>query len=375
MDQSVRKVSILTFWGVPNYGAFAQAYALNKKLKELFPEYKVEHIGYLSSEHRAAYFEKRKPKLRLQGKFYQLIFYKSVYWYLLGLQKYYIEPKRLYELFSVAWDSIPHVSVATSSELEELKWDKIVTGSDCIWQFSTESFGADAHLIGKSLQYNKLIAYACSFGNQNENIPVFVPEQLMKYDYVSVRDTFSEKLVDDLTNGTCKANLVLDPTLIYDFKSDPNIVSYNNDGKKYILVYGDVFPKYMVFEIKKYARKNNIQMIGVGKAPKWCDVVIKETHPFKWIGMFKNAEFVFTNTFHGMMFCLIYNKAFYFQQEPYVKNRSAYILELLGLDKLFLASDFSLKKMLEYDWNYETMNRILDNKKEESIAYLKDALS
>lgn len=374
MNENNRKISILTFWGVPNYGAFAQAYALNRKIKEMFPEYEVEHIGYLSSEHKRSYFEKKKPIIRLLGKPNQVIFYKSIYWYFISLSRYYREPQPDYRLFKSAWNSIPNIHIDSAKKLEEHKWDTIVTGSDCIWQFSTESFGHDDHLIGKNLRNNKLVAYACSFGNQNENIPDFVADQLLKYDWVSIRDTFSENLVKSLTDGQCKTSLVLDPTLIYDFKSDSNIVPYRNDGKKYILVYGDVFPRPIVREIREYAKKHELQTIGVGKAPQWCDIVMKEVHPFEWIGMFQHAEFVFTNTFHGMMFCLIYNKVFYFQQEPYVKNRSAYILELLGLDKLFLSKDFNIQKMFTYDWDYKTINAILEEKRRKSINFLYEAL-
>lgn len=36
-------VSVLTYWGVPNYGAYAKAYALNAVLRQL--GHKTEHIG------------------------------------------------------------------------------------------------------------------------------------------------------------------------------------------------------------------------------------------------------------------------------------------------------------------------------------------
>jgi len=53
------RISIITFWCVPNYGAFAQAYALNNVLKQMYPEFEVEHIGYLKKEHFDAYYTKK----------------------------------------------------------------------------------------------------------------------------------------------------------------------------------------------------------------------------------------------------------------------------------------------------------------------------
>ena len=40
-------INILTFWGVPNYGTFAQAYALQASIQKAYPEYDVKQINYL----------------------------------------------------------------------------------------------------------------------------------------------------------------------------------------------------------------------------------------------------------------------------------------------------------------------------------------
>jgi len=74
------------------------------------------------------------------------------------------------------------------------------------------------------------------------------------------------------------------------------------------------------------------------------------------------------------MFCLIYNKRFYFYQQPYVKNRSAWILETTGLDNLFLQKEFNLQKMLAYNWDYNRINEVLRVYKEQSINYIKKSI-
>ena len=44
-------INILTFWGVPNYGTFAQAYALQASIQKAYPEYDVKQINYLCQKH------------------------------------------------------------------------------------------------------------------------------------------------------------------------------------------------------------------------------------------------------------------------------------------------------------------------------------
>lgn len=371
---SEHKVDILTFWGVPNYGAFAQAYALCKVIKQLHPNYKVEHIAYLDKAHYDAYYSRKKPVLRIDSSLFKLITYKNIYRYIINLWHYYFDRTNKYEFFKGIWNVIDHCEIESKRELESANWDYIVTGSDCIWQFSTDMFGCDSHLIGKELNYNKIIAYACSFGNQHGELPEFVFEQLNKYDAISVRDKFSKDITDKLLIDDKNVPVVLDPTLLYDFANDNNIIYHKRTG--YILVYGSGFKKDTINEIKSYAKKEKLKLIGagVGKAPRWCDEVFIEIDPFEWIGMFKNAEFIVTDTFHGMMFSLIYKKKFYFFQEPYVKNRSDTILKITGLDKLFLSNDFSINDMIGFNWDYAYIDKCLEKYKKRSICFLKEAL-
>ena len=52
----MQKIGILTFWNVPNYGAYMQAYALQKTLGELFPKDDVRQIAYLNPRHFNVYY-------------------------------------------------------------------------------------------------------------------------------------------------------------------------------------------------------------------------------------------------------------------------------------------------------------------------------
>lgn len=356
-------INILTFWGVPNYGAWAQAYALRNVISEMYPDYNVKQIAYLHPEHKKMYFTKRFPKPTSLSTFLHPAYYRNLY-------EYFFKDTTKYPFFDSAWDSIPHFKVEDIDSLERIESDILVTGSDVVWQFGTSLFGDDTHLIGIGMKYHKLIAYACSFGDLNADSkhPSFIKNGLSKYHNISVRDLNSKVIVENYLPER-NVPIVLDPTLLYDFKHDESIP--NVTEKKYILVYGSV-PLRMVVEIKKYARKNKLRIIGTGrsKAPSWCNKRLTDIGPREWIGLFKNAEFVVTSTFHGLMFSIIYEKRFLFYQEEYVKNRSQWILEKLGLAELFRLDTLSLKKVLDFNWKYEDYNEILNELRKESLNYL-----
>ncbi len=357
----MKRIGILTFWGVPNYGAFAQAYALNRIVTRMCTEEDVKHIAYLHPMHVSLYFKKKRPRIEPWWRIFTPSFY-------IELSKYMTNPNIEYPQFQKDWDSISNTLVNNEKELEETHWDMIITGSDAIWEYSVSEFGDDIHLIGNRLNCTKLISYAASFGDMNpeDTFKPFVKEGLMNYNDISVRDTTSAQIVQNIT-GITKVPVVLDPTLLHDFKNDMNIPI--PDYEDYILVYGNDFEDSLIKEVREYAEANKLKVIGAGIAPVWCDIRLVDISPKEWIGMFKNAKFTVTCTFHGLMFSINYEKKVIFNQVTYVKNRSTYLLERLGLYELF-RDDVSVKKVLNYEWDYNLINRCLDDMRRDSMEFL-----
>ena len=52
----MKRLGILTFWNVPNYGAFMQAYALQKVLENRYTDYDVKQIPYINQRHYDEYY-------------------------------------------------------------------------------------------------------------------------------------------------------------------------------------------------------------------------------------------------------------------------------------------------------------------------------
>ena len=364
-----KKIGILTFWGVPNYGAFAQAYALNNVISSLLPECAVEHIGYLHERHYALYFRKPFPKTTSIRTMLSPFYYKRIASYLLH------DKSIPHEKFTEEWNRIPHRPFKNTREFESYHYDIIVTGSDSIWEYSIPDFGDDEHLIGNNLNADTVIAYAASFGNMNagDSFRPFVSAGLRNYRHISVRDKVSENIIAGI-DSTINASVVVDPVLLWDFKNDSSIPK--SQYKNYILVYGSNFPEGLISDTRKYAEEHGLTIIGAGIAPEWCDIRLTEGNigPKEWIGLFAAAEFVVTCTFHGLMFSLIHEKKFVFNQVDYVKNRSTSLLEDLGLYKLYKGG-LILKDILDYEWNYDLLKSRLAVLRENSMNFLREALN
>lgn len=357
-------IGILTYWSVPNYGAFVQAYALNKILKEyVYPSRDVKHIAYLNPKHYDLYYGKETVK-RTTLWIVNPLYYKRC------ITSFLKNRKKKWSNFNKELHYIPHTEVMLKKELEDSHFNIIITGSDAIWEFSIPDFGDDSLLIGNGLNCKKLLSFATSFGTMlPESIfPQFVEDGLKLYDKISVRDENSAKIVEKLIQK--KPPVVLDPTLIWDFCSDLNIPAPKYQD--YILVYGTNFTKNQINDIKVYAKDNKIKIISIGFKNNWCDKSLDYISPLNWIGMFKNAHIIVTCTFHGLMFGINYKKKILFNKVSYVNNRSKWLLKELGLLELMDNQDLKLEQVLNYNWDYKKIDRIIKTYRLKALEYFKE---
>ena len=330
----MRKIGILTYWGVPNYGAWMQAYALNNVVREIAQdEDEIHHIDYLSDVHWNAYYKK---DIQLENA------------------------------FSYSWDEIIHSSKMTVSELEKEYYDIVILGSDSIWEFSHDDMGNDIHLVGQNINAKKISSYAASFGETKiEELENWVINGINNLDLITIRDQHSKTIVDSLLENR-KSQIVLDPSLLYDFQDDKKVKEPRY--KKYIAVYGVRFDDEFINETISFARENNLELISIGYINSWCDRSIKmlELRTFEWLGFIKNAEYVATSMFHGLMLSISFNKQVKFNQVSYVKNRSQTLLEQLSI----------VEEVKNYSAmiDYSIVNNKLSELRKESLDVIKEMI-
>lgn len=329
------KIGILTYWSVANYGAWTQAYALNKILSKMFPEDKIEHVAYLEESH----------------------------W-----NSYYLNDDKGRNCFQYNWNEIPHSKELTADDIDSYDCDLLITGSDSIWEeINSGVFNSDWHLVGLGFKNcPKIISYAASSGSitKNDKFSDQMRIGLNKYDSISVRDKNTWEVVKLLTDR--KASIVLDPSLLWDFRNDENIKkpSYN----RYIAVYGCQWNEEFIKNARKFADENDYKLISIGFINQWCDINYKrlELRAFEWLGMIKYADYVFTSTFHGLMLSLAFRRQLKFCQVDYVKNRSQTLIDSLKLaDNIYT---------FETRIDYEEVDDKLETMRKDSVNWLREAI-
>ena len=293
------KIGILTHHYINNFGAFLQTYALQEAIKEMYPADEVVVINAINLKHFIIntggwfrfYKNRENGKAWLEKIQLPITFYKA-------RKRYLNLSKRCY----------------STKAINKLDLDCIVIGSDEVWNYQ-EGKGNAAVKFGEGLECEKLIAYAPSVGKSSvsEQMPQYIEKGLKRFHAISSRDDLTEEFVNKLIGK--KPRRVLDPTFMASFPQEnckkaqtPYIMFYYCDG----------IPAELKKQIVEEAHKRGMKVYGAGECDKkYSDITVNLT-PFEWVGMFRNAEFVFTGTFHGVVFSILNHRQF----QVYMTNQS-----------------------------------------------------
>lgn len=340
------KIGIITFhWGA-NYGAVIQAYALQK------------HISLLG--HDVEIIDYRPFKTQL----IQLI------QNCLSRDFNKIKKGKLIKSFIKENLILSKKTYRTSKSLLKCKdnYDVIFCGSDQVWNesflFHSEGKPNPSYYLSFAGEKTKRCAYAVSFGTEKlqEKTKQIVSKEIAKFSNISVRENTGRAILDDLGFTT---QLVSDPTLLLGADTYSKLI----DNKTY----------------KTNKAFFYILHSNQGNAKKICDYVDKtiELCPciseYEWLHKIKNSEIVITNSFHGIVFSIIFNTPFVAitVEGSGMNDRIYTLLEKAGLsDRIISEYDTEkLDKIISTPVNWQDVKNNLNDFIGNSKKYIDNCLS
>ena len=360
------KIGIISMQRVYNYGSFLQAYGLKNIIERL--GHTVIFVDYKSKKPIVPYSRKRMIKYKLRcipflGKAYDIIHY-----YVLNQKKFQYK----YNLFY-----LKELGVSYRRNSREIV-DIAVIGSDEVFNClqSGANVGFSPMLFGQNVNAQKIISYAASFGYttidglKKYELTSILKKYFAKFSAISVRDENSKNIIEELTGNMPVINL--DPVLISDYDLPSITVPFQN----YIVLYTYKSRPYSADEIsaiKKFCKNNKKLLISIGDAKSWVEHKVHAS-PLEMLCYIKNADFVITDTFHGAVFSIKYNKNFavMVREDNYQKLND--LLVRLNMDSRKITDFSQLQKMFENIPNFEKTNRIIETEKERTYQYLKQNL-
>ena len=269
------------------------------------------------------------------------------------------------------------------------KYDAYVVGSDQCWRPCYNAFISSMFLDFVQDKQVKRIAYAASFGTDKWE---FTPQQTAvcaplakKLDLVTVREDSGVKLCKEYLD--VDAVHVLDPTMLLTKEDYIQLIEKEKEPKSngtlfnYIL---DPDTKKSAF-IQKVAKAKGLKAFQV--LPK-CQTETRTKEDIKnriedcvfpgvttWLRAFMDAEMTIVDSFHGMVFSILFNKPFWaIGNVSRGMSRFTSLLKMFHLEDRLLDAyhldDVDFSKPI--DWTM--VNGILEEKRRECIFLLLDIL-
>ena len=303
--------------------------------------------------------KRRKKKLAMQEKFFQH------------------DTDKLFEEFKRNKLKIQYNIQKNHLESLNNSFDAFICGSDQIWSLLKQNF--DPYFFLNFVKKKK-IAYAASVGaNTIDETFINTLEKLLgDFNYLSVREKETSLQLTEMLSR--RVNWVVDPTLLYDkaFWVE-QIKEIKLKNKKEYLVCYFLENKDWYFEYAlDLAEYMNLKLIIIPSRKEYLHkkfVYNRPVGPLEFVKFIEQASFVLTDSYHGALFSINFNKQFVylkrFSDSDYnCQNVRIYsILNYLKLSQLII-EDKKFEKSDIKIVDYNLVNPLIDRFREKSKRYI-----
>jgi coenzyme F420-reducing hydrogenase beta subunit len=364
------KTGLVTFYHIHHYGALLQAAATERAVEALGSG--CEIIDYFVNQDNRLF---RKPTGlgSAAADAHTALHYQALKTRYQRFEQFSRDHLRV---SSHRFESLTELSRA------ELPYDVILSGSDQIWNptiFPDKRF--DPVFFGAFSQRRK-IAYAPSFGVPR--IPDGMEGQLKGYlagfSHLSVREKQGQEILRAITGQ--EAPVVLDPTLLLTKEQWAAMVRRPEGYPtgNYILCYCISKPGALAPYIRQLSETTGlpvVQLCGVRQKVHPQARCVLDAGPAEFLALFQNAAYVCTNSFHGTVFSVQFQKTFFTAVSPSElaapeTSRTFSLLTRLGLADRIIGRGDSAELDTEIDW--ASVEGRLHSQRQTSLDYLRAAL-
>ncbi len=367
-----------------NIGSVLQAFALNRYLRDSYPEHSTEtilleddfRIGKVKTSYSIALLRKIGSKIKRKPK---PVFFR------------YTEERQRKCLEFAQKNIVFSPLVTEEKQLENNKYDFLAVGSDVVWSQIRNNYNRVKFLAFKGSEKAVKFAYAASFGRNY--IPFenrrYIRKALRRFKGIGVREKSAIQLLQSI--GVDNAVHVADPTLLIDGNAWVKLSCMPTadddfgraphwENKAYVLVFllkETPWQKKRIERIKEETGKeivfisNGYEETKCSNDPKLYDLSYTDISPEEWIWLIDHADYIVTDSFHCCAFSTMLKKKFIVLEREFLFDINVRILDYLdsvGCQDKFIRkdcpSDIRIKTLT---WNYDDisarMKRLIDDSK------------
>ena len=212
-----------------------------------------------------------------------------------------------------------------------------------------------------------------------------------RFDFVSVREEAGLKIIKDICGEDFPVELVIDPTYLISYEEWLQLIPEKRmNEKKYVLSFILGNNKEQMMCAKRFAQAKGLELVSILSNESSADIdttypdrVVIGASPDEFVNYVRGAEYIFTDSFHGIAFSVINKKQFfsYYRkrretQAKYSRNsRIDNILQLWQLQHRLITDytiDWQSSGIKEID--YAKVDTLVGQMRNHSFEYLHKAL-
>lgn len=355
MSEVRKKIGVLTLHKALNYGAVWQCWAL-KRACEL-QGYFVETINYNPHGHQSLLdIIKHQPIVayRYLTRIYQFGRFVSRY----------LNPSCYTE---------SHEWIKANPPQD----DVYIVGSDQVWSNELVGELLDSYLLDWAPKEIRRIAYAASTGGGPLEVNTIQLAELRKFSSISVREKQSVESVQDKVSIPVAD--VCDPTLLLTQKDYITLEKKPIRLPKHYIAYfdlaGDTFSTQSALMLRDHLSLPIVNMAS--KYRRWANFNYVSPTPEQWLYIMHHADYICTNSFHGVAFTIIFRRPFVYCA-PQIGTRSKVnarvlnLLEQVHMNSTYATDITHVEQVIKSKVNYN--DEAIEKYRIRSLRWLKQAL-
>jgi hypothetical protein len=262
------------------------------------------------------------------------------------------------------------------------EFDCFVSGSDQIWAKAAEPELFTFFMQDFVPADKKKISYAVSIGQSGypSELSHKISDLVSGFDLVSVREESSQKTLSAYVKNK-PISIVCDPVLHIDSQQWSRLGGRRKIKRSYIFCYLLSYHDWYVQKIKEIKQKSGctVYIYCSQRILNSDGVVLKTCSPEEFLNYIQYADFVLTDSYHAMLFSLIFEKNFCVLKR-FAENvsdlntqngRIVYVLDRIMIQNKMIGIDEVINTdQIDYQW----VNPMIRSFANDSISFLKNAL-
>lgn len=364
----MKKIGIISYniyGNFTNYGSAVQSWALNKSIKKL--GYQPILVDYCPRIHLDKNILNPLEKMWDQDQ----VSRKNTELTLPAIRKNYF---KFDDFFTTRFSRTKVKYTEANFETSIMEVDSYICGSDTIFCIEESNGFDDGFFANYSCMKNNSIAFSASFGDtliQDEEYDI-LNDRISNFKSIGLREQRMLEYVS--SNADCPVARTIDPTLLLEPQEFEEITAERQEEEKYLLLYSRRYNDNMQKYAETIAKKNGWKIVEISLRATNADkghIMRYDAGVEEFLSLIKYAEYIVTNSFHGLMFSVQFKKQFAIFSRETGDSKIQEALDLFGLRENLL-TDYTDKKLHIDD--YESIHRKIEIERKASLEFLEQGL-